>query len=145
MFHYSELSKFFWLSMSITYAFCLSKLYTYSTIPELNVELNNSVQISITMKLTAVRLVVVAIVLSVFPVILFRFFKYAKYFTVALTAWAVAIYIDDIFILTDIIQYPKSGLIRLIESFRLIMIICLLWMSIELTFRQVSVGLQYGK
>ena len=113
--------------MSITYAFCLSKLYTYSTIPELNVELNNSVQISITMKLTAVRLVVVAIVLSVFPVILFRFFKYAKYFTVALTAWAVAIYIDDIFILTDIIQYPKSGLIRLIESFRLIMIICLLW------------------
>ena len=98
MFHYSELSKFFWLSMSITYAFCLSKLYTYSTIPELNVELNNSVQISITMKLTAVRLVVVAIVLSVFPVILFRFFKYAKYFTVALTAWAVAIYIDDIFI-----------------------------------------------
>ena len=145
MFHYLELSKFFWLSMSITYAFCFSKLYTYLTIPELNVELNNVDQIIITMKLATVRLGIVVMVLSVYPVILFRFFKYAKYLTVALTAWAVAIYIDDVFVLTDVIQYPDSGLIPLIESFRPIMITCLLWMSIELTFRSVPVVLYYGK
>jgi len=138
MFENPQLSNFFWLSMSIAYAFCFSSLYTYSTIPEYTFELNNNAQINITMKLATVRLVIVATALLAYPIILFRFFKYAKYFTVALTAWAVAIYIDDIFVLTEVIKYPESGLITSIQSLRPILIVSLLLMSIELVFRPLT-------
>ena len=138
MFGNPQLSNFFWLSMSIAYAFCFSALYTYLTIPEYTLELNNDAQINITMKLATVRLVIVATALLAYPIILFRFFKYAKYFTVALTAWAVAIYIDDIFVLTEVIKYPESGLITSIQSLRPILIVSLLLMSIELVFRPLT-------
>ena len=138
MFENPQLSNFFWLSMSIAYTFCFSSLYTYLTIPEYTFELNNNAQINITMKLATVRLVIVAVALLVYPMILFRFFKYAKYFTVALTAWAVAIYIDDIFVLTEVIKYPESGLITSIQSLRPILIVSLLLMSIELVFRPLT-------
>jgi len=138
MFKNPQLSNFFWLSMSIAYAFCFSSLYTYSTIPEYTFELNNNAQINITMKLATVRLVIVAVALLVYPMILFRFFKYAKYFTIALTAWAVAIYIDDIFVLTEVIKYPESGLITSIQSLRPILIVSLLLMSFELVFRPLT-------
>ena len=134
MYKSSELSKFFWVSMSIAYAFCFSALYTYTTIPEHTLELNNTDQIIITMKLAIVRLVIVAIALLTYPVILFNFFEYAKYFTVALTAWAIAIYIDDKFVLLGIIQYPESALISLVQLVHPILIASLLWMSIELIF-----------
>ena len=138
MFKNPQPSKLFWFSMSIAYAFCFSSLYTYSTIPEYTFELNNNAQINITMKLATVRLVIVATALLAYPIILFRFFKYAKYFTVALTAWAVAIYIDDIFVLTEVIKYPESGLITSIQSLRPILIVSLLLMSIELVFRPLT-------
>ena len=138
MFEDIKLSKFFWFSMSIAYAFCFSALYTYATIPEYVLELNNTAQINITMKLATVRLVIVAIALLIYPIILFRFFKYAKYFTVVLTAWAITIYIDDYFVLSEIIQYPESQLFSLVQSLRPIMIAGLFWMSIELVFRPLS-------
>jgi len=138
MFEDIQLSKFFWFSMSIAYAFCFSALYTYATIPEYVLELNNTAQINITMKLATVRLVIVAIALLIYPIILFRFFKYAKYFTVALTAWAITIYIDDYFVLSEIIQYPESQLFSLVQSLRPIMIASMFWMSIELVFRPLS-------
>ncbi len=138
MFQSYQLSRFFWFSMSIAYAFCFSSLYTYATIPEYILELNNTAQIIITMKLATVRLAIVAIALLAYPVILFRFFKYAKYFTVALTAWAVAIYIDDVFVLREVIQYPESGLISSVQSLRPILIASLLWMSVELVFRPLT-------
>ena len=134
-----ELTISFWVAMSIAYAFCFSALYTYSTVPEYTLELYNNAQINITMKLATVRLVIVATALLAYPIILFRFFKYAKYFTVALTAWAVAIYIDDIFVLSEIIKYPESGLIFSIQSFRPILIASLLWMSIELILCPLTV------
>ena len=134
MYQSSELSKFFWVSMSIAYAFCFSALYTYTTIPEHTLEFNNTDQIIITMKLAIVRLVIVAIALLIYPVILFKFFEYAKYFTVALTAWAITIYIDDNFVLLGIIQYPESALISLVQLVHPILIASLLWMSIELIF-----------
>ena len=138
MFKNPQPSKLFWFSMSIAYAFCFSSLYTYLTIPEYTFELNNDAQINITMKLATVRLAIVTVAMLVYPMILFRFFKYAKYFTVALTAWAVAIYIDDIFVLTEVIKYPESGLITSIRSLRPILIISLLLMSIELVFRPLT-------
>jgi len=139
MFEDSQLSKFFWFAMSVSYAFCFFALYTFSTIPEYVLELNNTAQNNITMKLANVRLVIVALALLLYPVILFWFFKYAKYFTVALTSWAVAIYIDDYFVLSEIIKYPESRLISLAQSLRPIMIVSLFCMSIELVFRPLTV------
>ena len=139
MFEDIKLSKFFWFSMSIAYAVWFSALYTYATIPEYVLELNNTAQINITMKLATVRLVIVAIALLIYPIILFRFFKYAKYFTVALTAWAVTVYIDDYFVLSEIIKYPESRLISLAQLLRPIMIVSLFCMSIELVFRPLTV------
>ena len=139
MFENTEVSKLFWFSMSIAYSFCFSALYIYSTIPEYLLELDNTIQINLTMKLATVRLAIIALALVAYPIILFRFFKYAKYFTVALTAWAVAIYIDDYLVLSEIIKYPESQLISLIQSLRPIMIASLFWMSIELVFRPMTV------
>jgi len=145
MFGNPQLSNFFWFSMSIAYAFCFSALYTYSTVPEYTLELYNNAQINITMKLATVRLVIVATALLAYPIILFRFFKYAKYFTVALTAWAVTIYIDDIFVLSEIIKYPESGLISSIQSLRPILIASLLCMSVELIYHPLRINLYYEK
>ena len=139
MFENTEVSKLFWFSMSIAYSFCFSALYIYSTIPEYLLELDNTIQVNLTMKLASVRLAIIALALVAYPIILFRFFKYAKYFTVALTAWAVAIYIDDYLVLSEIIKYPESQLISLIQSLRPIMIASLFWMSIELVFRPMTV------
>ena len=139
MFENPHISKLFWFSMSIAYSFCFSALYIYSTIPEYLLELDNTIQVNLTMKLASVRLAIIALALVAYPIILFRFFKYAKYFTVALTAWAVAIYIDDYFVLSEIIKYPESQLISLIQSLRPIMIASLFWMSIELVFRPMAV------
>ena len=139
MFENPQVSKLFWFSMSIAYSFCFSALYIYSTIPEYLLELDYTIQVNLTMKLATFRLAIIAFALVAYPIILFRFFKYAKYFTVALTAWAVAIYIDDYFVLSEIIKYPESQLISLIQSLRPIMIASLFWMSIELVFRPMTV------
>ncbi|MDC1499158.1 hypothetical protein N8390_08410 [Amylibacter sp.] len=140
-----ELTISFWVAMSIAYAFCFSAFYTYSSVPEYTLELYNNAQINITMKLATVRLVIVATALLAYPIILFRFFKYAKYFTVALTAWAVTIYIDDIFVLSEIIKYPESGLISSIQSLRPILIASLFWMSVELIYHPLRVNLYHEK
>ena len=139
MFENPQVSKLFWFSMSIAYSFCFSALYIYSTIPEYLLELDNTIRVNLTMKLASVRLAIIALALVAYPIILFKFFKYAKYLTVALTAWAVAIYIDDYFVLSEIIKYPESQLISLIQSLRPIMIASLFWMSIELVFRPMAV------
>jgi hypothetical protein len=133
-----ELTISFWVATSMSYAFCFSALYAYATLPDHLLDLNNTAQIKATLKLSTVRLVIVATALLAYPIILFRFFKYAKYFTVALTAWALAIYVDDIFVLSEIIKYPESGLISSIQLLRPILIASLLWMSIELAFRPLT-------
>ena len=140
-----ELTISFWVAMSMPYAFCFSALYAYATLPDHLLDLNNTAQIKATLKLSTVRLVIVATALLAYPIILFRFFKYAKYFTVALTAWALAIYVDDIFVLSEIIKYPESGLISSIQLLRPILIASLLWMSVELIYHPLRVNLYHEK
>ena len=135
MFKGIELSITFWITMSISYAFCFSALYAFSTLPEHLLNPNNNAQIKATLKLSSVRLVIVTLALIAYPIVLFKFFKYAKYVTVALTSWATTIYIDDYFVLVGIVEYPDSGLISLVQSSRPIIILSLIWMSFELIFR----------
>ena len=135
MYKGSELTVIFWITMSICYAFCFSALYAYATLPEHLLDPNNTAKIKATLKLSSVRLVIVTLALIAYPIVLFKFFKYAKYVTVALTSWATTIYIDDYFVLVGIVEYPDSGLISLVQSSRPIIILSLIWMSIELIFR----------
>jgi hypothetical protein len=135
MFISFQFSKTFWIAMSLSYAFCFSALYAYATLPENLLDPNNTAQIKATLKLSTVRLVIVSLALIAYPIVLFKFFKYAKYVTVALTSWATAIYIDDYFVLVEIVEYPDSGLISLVQLSRPIIILSLIWMSFELIFR----------
>jgi len=130
-----ELTIIFWVAMSISYAFCFSAFYAYATLPEHLLDPNNTAKIKATLKLSTIRLVIVSLALIAYPIILLKYFKYAKYVTVALTFWATSIYIDDYFVLMGIVEYPDSGLISLVQSSRPIIILSLIWMSFELTFR----------
>ena len=135
MFKRIKLTVIFWIALSISYAFCFSALYTYATLPEHLLDPNNTAQIKATLKLSTIRLVIKSLALIAYPIILFKYFKYAKYVTVALTSWATTIYIDDYFVLVEIVEYPDSGLIYLVQSIRPIIILSLIWMSFELIFR----------
>ena len=130
-----ELTIIFWVAMSITYAFCFSALSAYVTLPEHLLDPNNTAKIKATLRLSTIRLVIVSLSLIAYPIVFFKFFKYAKYVTVALTSWATTIYIDDYFVLVGIVEYPDSGLISLIQSLRPIIILSLILMSFELIFR----------
>ena len=85
-------------------------------------------------RLTYVRLSIATVSLMGYPVILFSSLKYTKYITIALTAWAIAIYIDDHLVLYRIIEYPDRGVVLFIQSIRPMFLVCLLWMSFEITF-----------
>ena len=96
--------------------------------------MDNAEHVMTAVRLTYVRLSIVAVSLVGYPIILFSSLKYTKYVTIALTAWAIAIYIDDHLVLYRIIEYPDRGVVLFIQSIRPMFLVCLLWMSFELTF-----------
>jgi hypothetical protein len=85
-------------------------------------------------KLTSIRLAILTFGLVSISFMLKYSFTYAKYVTVALTAWAIAMYVDDHFVLYNMVEYPEGGVIALVQSLRPIFIISLIWMCFELTF-----------
>ena len=128
------LSKIFWAAMAVTYFFLVLSMYAILTLPESAFDADNAEHVMATVRLTYVRLAIVAVSLVGYPIILFSSLKYAKYVTIALTAWAIAVYIDDHLVLYRIIEYPDRGVVLFIQSIRPIFLVCLLWMSFELTF-----------
>ena len=128
------LSKIFWAAMAVTYFFLVLSMYAILTLPESAFDADNAEHVMAAVRLTYVRLAIVAVSLVGYPIILFSSLKYAKYVTIALTAWAIAVYIDDHLVLYRIIEYPDRGVVVFIQSIRPIFLVCLLWMSFELTF-----------
>ena len=128
------LSKIFWAAMAVTYFFLVLSVYAILTLPESAFDADNAEHVMAAVRLTYVRLAIVAVSLVGYPIILFSSLKYAKYVTIALTAWAIAVYIDDHLVLYRIIEYPDRGVVLFIQSIRPIFLVCLLWMSFELTF-----------
>jgi hypothetical protein len=128
------LSKIFWAAMAVTYFFLVLSMYAILTLPESAFDADNAEHVIAAVRLTYVRLAIVAVSLVGYPIILFSSLKYAKYVTIALTAWAIAVYIDDHLVLYRIIEYPDRGVVLFIQSIRPIFLVCLLWMSFELTF-----------
>ncbi len=129
-----QLSKAFWIALSIVYSYCLLVLYVFVISPGdvLNPEI--ATQYYFAIKLTTVRLVVIVFGLIAYPVILSWFLKYAKYVTVALTVWAFIMYIEDRFVLYSMVEYPPGSLIDAVHLLRPISIVSLIWMCFELTF-----------
>ena len=129
-----QLSKAFWIAISIVYSYCFFVLYVFLISPGdvLNPEI--ATQYYFAIKLTTVRLVVIVFGLVAYPVILSWFLKYARYVTVALTAWALIMYIEDYFVLYSMIEYPQGSSIDAVHLLRPIFIVSLIWMCFELTF-----------
>ena len=128
------LSKVFWVAMAFSYFFLLLAMYAILTLPKSTFDVDNAEHVMTAVRLTYVRLSIAAVSLVGYPVILFSSLKYTKYITIALTAWAIAIYIDDHLVLYRIIEYPDRGVVLFIQSIRPMFLVCLLWMSFELTF-----------
>ena len=120
--------------MAFSYLFLLLAMYAILTLPKSTFDVDNAEHVMTAVRLTYVRLSIVAISLVFYPIILFNYKKYIKYVTIALTAWAIAIYIDDHLVLYRIIEYPDRGIVLFMQSIRPLFLVCLLWMSFELTF-----------
>ena len=134
-----ELSKLFWVSLAFVYVFVILAVYSIVTLPENTFSADSSEQVMAAVKLTYVRLSLAVVSSVVYPILLFSSLKYTKYVTIALTAWAVAMYIDDYLVLYRIIEYPERGIVVFIQTIRPIFLACLLWMSFELTFTRSKV------
>jgi len=128
------LTKVFWVALAFSYLFLLLAMYAILTLPKSTFDVNNAEHVVTAVRLTYVRLSIVAVSLVGYPIILFSSLKYTKYVTIALTAWAIAIYVDDYLVLYRIIEYPDRGIVLFVQSIRPLFLVCLLWMSFELTF-----------
>ena len=135
-----RLSKVFWLALLVANCYLIIAVYAIVTLPNNTFDADNQQHILAAVKLTYVRLTLAIFFMVAYPVILFSSLKYAKYVTIALTAWGIVMYIDDYLVLYEIIEYPKRGLVVVLQSLRPILLICLIWMSFELTFTKSKVN-----
>ena len=120
-------------------------MYGLLTLPQDTFDTDNSEHVRTAVKLTYVRFSLVTVSMVTYPIILFSSLKYAKYFTIALTAWAIACYIDDYLVLYKIIKYPERFIIVFLQLIRPILLVCLLWMSFELTFTKSRERYKLGR
>ena len=134
MFESLQLPKAFWVSIIIGYAFCLLSFFVLVTATLDPLAPNHVLNNHATTKLTSIRLAILTFGLVSILFTLKYSLTYAKYVTVALTAWAFIMYIEDYFILHSMIEYPEGNSIVVIHLLRPIFIISLIWMCFELIF-----------
>ena len=134
MFKSLQLPKAFWVSIIIGYAFCLLSFFVLVTATLDPLAPNHVFNNHAVTKLTSIRLAILTFGLVSILFTLKYSLVYAKYVTVALTAWAIAIYVDDHFVLYNMVEYPEGRVIALVQSLRPILIISLIWMCFELIF-----------
>ena len=129
-----KLTKLFWITLAFIYLFVVTVIFALLTLPESTFDTENPTHVMAAVKLSYVRFTLACISMVIYPIILFSSLKYAKYLTVSLTAWAIAMYIDDHLVLYRVIEYPSRGVAVFLLSSRPILLACLMWMSFELTF-----------
>ena len=130
-----QLSKLFWIALVINYLFAIAVWYAFMTVPDDVFDMNNTEHALAAFKLAYIRAMIVMLFLIIYPIALLTSWKYIAVFTVGLTGWAIAMYIDDNLVLYKIIEYPDRGLVVFLQVVRPIIIACLIWMSFELAFR----------
>lgn len=135
-----QFTKLFWGSFIGAYGFLLLAMFAIATLPDNVFDTWDEIHVRTAMKLTYLRFTIVIFALLGYPIILFTSVRNAKFVTIALTAWALAIYIDDYSVLYRIIEYPQRGLVNFIQAIRPLFLACLIWMSFELTFRPPEGG-----
>ena len=133
------LTKLFWLALIVADCYILIAIYAILNLPENPLGSDNQLQIMSAVKLTKIRLTIAIIFVILYPLILFYSLKYCKYVTITLTAWGIAMYIDDYLVLYRLIEYPEQGLVVFIQSMRPVLLFCLIWMSFELTYHRPKV------
>jgi hypothetical protein len=134
-----HVSKLFLVSLLICYLYILLALYAVINISPPTLDTDHSEKIWAAVKLSYARMAIIVLFIFGYPIVLFSSLKYAKHVTIALTAWAIAMYIDDHFILYKILEYPEEVLVRVTLLLRPLLIICLIWMSFELTYSKSKV------
>jgi hypothetical protein len=130
-----RLSKLYWLSFVVTYIYCVVTVYLIHTLGADYYDTSNPQQVLSAVKLSTVRMYIISIGLIIYPIVLLISVRIAKYVTLGLTAWAVAMLIDDHLVLYEIIEYPERASIAAILELRPFIIVALVWMCFELTFR----------
>ena len=130
-----RLSRLYWLSFVVTYIYCVATIYLIHTVPADYYDTSNPQQVLSAVKLSTVRMYIISIGLIIYPIVLLISVRIAKYVTLGLTAWAIAMLIDDHLVLYEIIKYPERAAIAAILELRPFIIVAMVWMFFELTFR----------
>ena len=130
-----RLSRLYWLSFVVTYIYCVATIYLIHTVPADYYDTSNPQQVLSAVKLSTVRMYIISIGLIIYPIVLLISVRIAKYVTLGLTAWAIAMLIDDHLVLYEIIKYPERAAIAAILELRPFIIVAMVWMCFELTFR----------
>ena len=134
-----QVSKLFLASLLMCYFYMLLAIYALITLPAATFDISNPEKLLAAVGLSYARMAIVVVAFFGYPIVLFSSLKYAKHVTIALTAWAIAMYIDDYLVLYKIIEYPKGVLVSAVLLLRPLLIICLIWMSFELTYSKSKV------
>jgi hypothetical protein len=110
-------------------------VYLLYTLPADYYDTSNPQQVLSAVKLSTVRIYIISIGLIIYPIVLLISVRIAKYVTLVLTAWGIAMLIDDHLVLYEIIEYPERASIAAILELRPFIIVAMVWMCFELTFR----------
>ena len=139
MFKKLHVSKLFLISLLMCYLYMILVIYAIITLNASMFDTDSPEKVLATVELAYARMMIIVGALFGYPIVLFSSLKYAKHVTIALTAWAIAMYIDDHFILYKLLEYPDEVLVRVTLLLRPLLIICLIWMSFELTYSKSKV------
>jgi hypothetical protein len=139
MFKKLQVSKLFLASLLMCYLYMILVIYAIITLNPSMFDTDSQEKVLATVELADARMMIIVVALFAYPIVLFSSLRYAKHVTIALTAWAIAMYIDDHFILYKILEYPNEVLVRVTLLLRPLLIICLIWMSFELTYSKSKV------
>jgi hypothetical protein len=139
MFKKLHVSKLFLISLLMCYLYMILVIYAIITLHPSMFDIDSPKKVLATVELADARMMIIVGVLFGYPIVLFSSLKYTKHVTIALTAWAIAMYIDDNLVLYKILEYPNKVLVRATLLLRPLLIICLIWMSFELTYSKSKV------
>jgi sensor histidine kinase YesM len=130
-----KLSRVFWAFTALIYLSGLLAIAAILVADYDALQRAGTVGERVVFHLSFIRLTFISVALIVFAFLLFTSLQRLFYFLVGVTAWVVMIYVDDMFVLYRIIQYPQAPIINMVFALRPVVIIGLIWMCFELNLR----------
>lgn len=127
-----EMSRPFWVAFCLAYAIGFLAIYSMFNMPERFLDTQSSLGNIAAFKITTIRVFVISFAMACYPVLLVKSLRLSKYFIISITAWTLAMYIDDHLVLYKVIAYPEKISVAFLLAIRPLGILALLWMSIEI-------------